>query len=262
MKKSALVILSGGQDSTTCLFWAKNNFDEVHAVTFDYGQRHSIEIEAARTVATMAGVSSHEVISIPGILKSTSPLTSSNELDRYESAEAMEAEVGNRIEKTFVPMRNSLFFVIAMNRAVALGCEHLVTGICEEDNANYPDCTSAFRDLFERMANQSLGTLESGWFEDRTRYTLHAPLLAKTKAATVLMAHELPGCWDALAYTHTSYDGKYPPTDMNHSNVLRAQGFERAGLPDPLVVRAWREGLMELPTTENYSFVDKEKHVA
>ena len=262
MKKSALVILSGGQDSTTCLFWAKNNFEVVHAITFDYGQRHAIEIESARRVAEMAKVASHEVVSIPGLLLSTSPLTSDQELDRYASAEAMAAEVGDRIEKTFVPMRNTLFFVIAMNRAVALGCDDLVTGICEEDNANYPDCTGEFRDQFERLANQSLGTLVHGWLRDRKRYTVHAPLLNLDKSETVKLAHELPGCWEALAYTHTSYDGKYPPTDMNHSNVLRASGFERAGLPDPLVVRAWREGLMELPTTENYSFVDKEEHDA
>lgn len=262
MKKSALVILSGGQDSTTCLFWAKNNFEVVHAITFDYGQRHAIEIESARRVAEMAKVASHEVVRIQGLLLSTSPLTSDQELDRYASAEAMAAEVGDRIEKTFVPMRNTLFFVIAMNRAVALGCDDLVTGICEEDNANYPDCTGEFRDQFERLANQSLGTLVHGWLRDRKRYTVHAPLLTLDKSETVKLARKLPGCWEALAYTHTSYDGKYPPTDMNHSNVLRAFGFERAGLPDPLVVRAWREGLMELPTTKNYSFVDKEKHAA
>jgi len=87
------------------------------------------------------------------------------------------------------------------------------------------------------------------------RFQIHAPLMGLSKAETVMLAYKLPGCWDALAYTHTSYDGKYPPIDMNHSNVLRAHGFETAGLPDPLVVRAWREGLMALPMTQNYDCV-------
>ena len=240
----ALVILSGGQDSTTCLFWAKKNFDEVHAVTFDYGQRHIIELEAAKKVAELAGVKSHEIIQVPNCLHSTSPLTSNNTLDKYESHEAMEKEVGNRIEKTFVPMRNTLFFTIAMNRAVELGCDHLVTGICGTDNANYPDCTESFRKAFEDMANLSLST---------TQFRIHAPLMNDTKADTCRRAFKVgAGCWKALAYSHTSYDGKYPPTDNNHSNILRAQGFLEAGLPDPLVVRAVMEGVMELPNTPNY----------
>ena len=78
------------------------------------------------------------------------------------------------------------------------------------------------------------------------------PLINKSKAETVKIAHQIPECWEALAYSHTSYDGKYPPTDMNHANVLRADGFEKAGLPDPLVLRAVDEGLMELPETDNY----------
>ena len=93
------------------------------------------------------------------------------------------------------------------------------------------------------MANLSLGT---------ERFFIHAPLMYLSKAETVLMAKAMPECWEALAYSHTSYDGKYPPTDKNHSNVLRAYGFEVAGLPDPLVLRAHREGLMALPDTPNY----------
>lgn len=253
MATKALVILSGGQDSTTCLGWAKQRFDEVHAITFDYGQRHSIEIDAARKVAEMFEVVSHEVVQVPNCLISTSPLTSNNELEQYENAEQMDGVIGNRIELTFVPMRNTFFFTVAMNRAVALGCNHLVTGICQEDNANYPDCTESFRVAFERMANLSLGSVDPK--TNQNRFQVHAPLMFLSKAKTVKLAHNLPGCWEALAYTHTSYDGKYPPTDMNHSNVLRAHGFETAGLPDPLVVRAWREGLMALPVTSNYDCI-------
>lgn len=243
--KKALVILSGGQDSTTCLFWAKHAFDEVHAITFDYGQRHALEIEAAQKVAQMAGVASHEIVKLPGILKSTSPLTSDNQLEQYEDFDQMDKVIGDRVELTFVPMRNMFFFVVAMNRAVALGCEHLVTGICQEDNANYPDCTEGFRTLFQSTANEALGYEED-------HYIIEAPLMYLSKAETVSLAHSMPDCWEALAYTHTSYDGLFPPTGMNHANVLRAHGFEQAGLPDPLVLRAWREGLMALPNTPNY----------
>jgi 7-cyano-7-deazaguanine synthase len=246
--KKCLVILSGGQDSTTCLFWAKQHFDEIHAITFDYGQRHILEIAAAEKVAFMAGVKTHEIVHVPNILQSASPLTSDAELEKYEDANQMETVIGNRVELTFVPMRNTFFFTVAMNRAVALGCNHLVTGICQEDNANYPDCTEAFRASFENMVNLSLGVND---------FLIHAPLMFSSKADTVIMAKELPGCWYALAHTHTSYDGKYPPTDMNHANVLRAHGFEKAGLPDPLVLRAVKEKLMELPDTSNYEFFRK-----
>jgi 7-cyano-7-deazaguanine synthase len=252
MMRKALVILSGGQDSTTCLFWAKENFDEVHAMTVDYGQRHSIEIDAAVKVAEMAGVKSHEIIHMPNILKSTSPLTSDNELEHYENAEQMEKVIGDRVELTFVPMRNPFFFILAINRAVALGCNDLVTGICQEDNANYPDCTEDFRASFQLTANLALGTADPATGH---RFRIHAPLMYLSKKETVQMAAKMPDCWSAMAYTHTSYDGKYPPTDMNHSNVLRAKGFADAGLPDPLVLRAWNEGLMELPATSNYAFL-------
>lgn len=251
--KRALVILSGGQDSTTCLFWAKQHFDEVHAITFDYGQRHKLEIESAIKVAEMAGVVSHELIAVPRILKSTSPLVSDNELEKYVNADQMEEVIGDRRELTFVPMRNALFLTIAANRAEALGVKNLVTGVCQMDNANYDDCRAVFINDAESYINSALGHDH----RDTGKINILTPLLILTKAETVKLAMELPGCYEALAYSHTSYDGKYPPTDMNHANVLRADGFEKAGVPDPLVVRAWREGLMELPNTPNYVSVVK-----
>jgi len=248
MKQKALVVLSGGQDSTTCLFWAKKNFAEVHAITFDYGQRHRIEIDAAIKVGEMAGVLSHEIVQVPQCLISTSPLTSDNELERYESPEQMEQIIGNRREDTFVPMRNALFLTSAANRAEALGIPNLITGVCQMDNANYDDCREIFIQATEVYINTALGHDHRG----TTPIKIHTPLMYLTKAETVKLSYELPGCWEAMAYSHTSYDGKYPPTDMNHANVLRAQGFAEAGLPDPLVLRAVKEGLMELPKSSNY----------
>lgn len=250
MTTSALVVLSGGQDSTTCLFWAKLHYKHVYAVTFDYGQRHSREIESARMVALMAGVLRHDVVGIPDCLVSTSPLTSPTaDLEKYDNFEQMDKVIGDRVEKTFVPMRNTLFLTIAANRAVAYGCTAIVAGVCQEDNANYPDCREDYLMSMERTINKSLGhmqTADPGWV------FLNAPLLHLSKANTVTLAKNLPGCWEALAYTHTSYDGKYPPIDPNHANVLRAHGFETAGLPDPLVLRAHKDGLMKLPATANY----------
>jgi 7-cyano-7-deazaguanine synthase len=250
MTTRALVVLSGGQDSTTCLYWALKKYEEVHVITFDYGQRHRIELESAAIIAGMAGIDPYkfEVIKVPGLLHSTSPLTSESKLDKYSDFKTMSDEVGNKVEKTFVPMRNTLFLTIAFNRAVELNCDTVVTGICGEDNANYPDCTEIFRRRLEVAFNESLHGFRDGF----KRIFIEAPLMFMDKAETVKLADSLPGCMKALAYSHTSYDGKYPPTDNNHSNILRANGFEKANIPDPLVLRAWTEGLMELPDQQNY----------
>jgi 7-cyano-7-deazaguanine synthase len=246
MTTKALVVLSGGQDSTTALFWAKTNYDEVHAITFDYGQRHRIEIEASKRIAFLASVDSHIISNLEGLLESASPLTSNADLEQYDDYKTMDEIIGDRVEKTFVPMRNTMFLTVAANRAVALGINHIITGVCQEDNANYPDCREQFIQALEVAFCESLGTMD---------LKIITPLMYLSKAETVKLAATLPACWDALAYSHTSYDGNYPPTDNNHANVLRAHGFEEAGYPDPLVVRAWREGLMDLPNTANYDML-------
>jgi 7-cyano-7-deazaguanine synthase len=244
----ALVVLSGGQDSTTCLFWALDKYDKVEAITFDYGQRHSIEIEAARTIAKLSGIEFHEIVKVPDCLISASPLTSNNNLEKYESAAQMENVIGNRRELTFVPMRNALFLTIAANRAEAKGISTIITGVCQMDNANYDDCRKVFIDATVDYINYALGHDHRG----TKQIKIVTPLMNLSKSESVKLAASIPGCFEALAYSHTSYDGKYPPTDMNHANVLRAQGFEEAHLPDPLVIRAWMENLMELPETSNY----------
>lgn len=248
-KTRALVVLSGGQDSVTCLYWAKEHFEEVFAVTFDYNQRHRIEIDSAIKTASMAGVKWHKVVQVGPILEGKSPLTNPNEnLEKYNSFEEMDSTIGNRRELTFVPMRNALFLTLAANIAEVHDIGNIVTGVCQMDNANYDDCRQTFIIAAQDYINKALGHDHRGTGE----ILIMPPLLNKTKAQTVEMALKLSGCWEALAYSHTSYDGTYPPTDNNHSNVLRAQGFLEAGYPDPLVIRAWHEGKMDLPNTDNY----------
>lgn len=231
---SAVVLLSGGQDSATCLFWAKQNFDAVQALCIDYGQRHSIEIESARKVAGMAGVPI-EVISVPNVLRGTSPLVNKDaELAEYDSA----SNLPGGIEPTFVPFRNAFFLIIAANFAVANNAMHLVTGICQEDYGGYPDCRESFRDVMQAMLNQAL----HGHYGNAEGIFIHAPLMKLDKAGTVRMAQKLPGAMDALAFTTTSYSGEYPPNAHDHASLLRSRGFHTVGIGDPLIIRAKSEG--------------------
>lgn len=227
MPTKAMVVLSGGQDSTTCLFWAKAHFDEVHAVTFDYHQRHRREIEAARTVARMAGVASHEVVEVGPILAGRSPLTNPAEaLETYADFRSMDAIIGDRVELTFVPMRNQLFLTLAANRAICRDIRVLVTGVCEADNANYPDCRGSFISALAKATKEALGV------ED---FAIHAPLLTFSKVDTIRLAEALPGCLEALAHSHTCYAGESPPCGKCHACVLRAEGFRQAGVIDPIM---------------------------
>lgn len=259
-RSRALVIFSGGQDSTTCLGWALDNFEDVFCLSFDYGQKHAIELAAAAQVRaffeTKTGRSiPHEVITLSaGVFAGMSPLTNKDEqLETYADHAEMEGIIGDRVEKTFVPMRNAVFLMLAANRAAVLGCGNLVTGVCQADNANYPDCRQEFVDSAEETINEALGLMDA-----QVDMLIQAPLMNMSKAESIGMAQRLPHTYEALAYSHTAYDGNYPPNGRDHASVLRAHGFEEAGVPDPLVVRAWKEGLMPLPGTRNYDTVRAE----
>lgn len=247
MSNKCLVVLSGGQDSTTCLYWALDQGFEVHAVTFNYGQRHKREIASAIMIAQLAGVKTHEVIDLgDSVLKGTSPLVNKDEeLEQYADHQSLPGG----LEKTFVPMRNQLFLTIAANRAYVLGCTMLVTGVCQEDFGGYPDCRRIFIDSLQEACNYGTFTPDS-WLGS---LYIATPLMNLTKKASVELAMKLPGCMDAMAFSHTSYDGAYPPVGHDHATLLRAKGFEEANVPDPLILRAVSDGLMELPTTSNYS---------
>ena len=270
MTSKVLVVLSGGQDSTTCLFWAKSRWNEVHALTINYGQRHARELEAATKIADMAGVASHKIINVQGVLLGRSPLVNpAEELEQYENAAQMDAVIGNRVELTFVPMRNTLFLTIAANHALAVDAFDIVTGVCQADNANYPDCRAGYVRHLERAFNESLGLLTDTQpeFEPRMYWSclsrpehrsmrIWAPLMNLDKDLAI--AHVLryldEDAWIALAYSHTAYDGSYPPSGKDHATVLRAASFEKAGVPDPLILRAAVEGLVDdYPPTDNYA---------
>lgn len=245
LNPKAVVVFSGGQDSTTCLYWALQKGYDVTALTINYGQRHAREIEAAKKIAQMAEVP-HEVINVGPVLRGTSPLVSGNQLEQYKDHHSLPGG----LEKTFVPMRNQFFLTLAANYAYTIGCSTLVTGVCQEDFGGYPDCRRNFINALEQAC--SLGTF-TGEPDTLPALNILTPLMYLTKAQSVEMAEELEGCYAALAYSHTAYDGAYPPIGKDHATLLRAKGFEEAMTPDPLVLRAARDGLMQLPSTPNYA---------
>lgn len=222
----ALVILSGGQDSTTVAAQAIKECSEVHALSFNYGQRHKIELESARSVAQSLGLASHEVLELgETILLSSSPLTSNNELGQYDSAD----ELPDGVEPTFVAGRNILFLTLAANRAAALGIRHLYCGLCEEDFAGYWDCRRVFVDKMQ-------AALGEGIFGDETAFTVHTPLMHLNKAESVLLALDLLGdnFERVMEQTHTCYAGVKGGCGKCHACHLRDRGFRDAGVNDPI----------------------------
>lgn len=236
MSRRYVVLLSGGQDSTTCLFWTLARDpapDEVLCLSVAYGQRHARELQAAEQVIKIAREHypdveiSHEVMDVGDILLSTSPLVSGNELGQYESVE----DLPGGVEPTFVPGRNLLFLLLAANRAAFIEATGIVTGVCEEDFGGYFDCRRDFVDAMEiAIAQGFVG--KNQWADILT------PLMHLSKKESVELALSLKGCMRALAYSHTCYAGEYPPCGKCHACHLRIRGFEEAGVEDPLIARA------------------------
>jgi 7-cyano-7-deazaguanine synthase len=218
---------------------------ELIAVTFNYGQRHKVECEAAKLIAKIADVP-HEVINFPDVLRGGT-LLDGGKLHTYENYEAMVKEVGDNVESTYVPVRNMVFLSLAANYAISKGINTIVTGVCGSDTANYPDCTKAF-------IKKAAIALSAAYGQD---FYIDAPIAKKHKRQIVREAWFLGAtCWDALSYSHTAYCGTLPPRskkDKDHSTLLREEGFKLAGLPDPMIVRAFKEQNYPLPKTPNYS---------
>jgi len=218
--QKALVVLSGGQDSTTCLYWALQRFGRgsVRALTFDYGQRHRVELESASRVAEHAGVP-QETLPID-----TFRALGGSSLTSDDLAPGGRSERSPDLPNTFVPGRNLVFLTFAAAYAWQRGIGDLVTGVAQTDYSGYPDCREG---TIEKLEDAICAGMEAD-------IRIHTPLMHLSKKETVELAAEL-GALDALALSHTCYNGDRPPCGRCEACRLRARGFAEAGIDDPLV---------------------------
>lgn len=218
--EKALVVLSGGQDSTTCLYWAVDRFgrDNVSSITFDYGQKHRIELDCARDVAAAAGVTN---VCLP---IDTFAALGGDALTDASVPVSNATDAETELPVTFVAGRNLIFLTFAAAYAYRHAARHLVTGVAQTDYSGYPDCREETITALQKAI--SLGM-------DCT-FTIHTPLMHRSKKDTVELAVRL-GALEAMALTHTCYNGRRPPCGDCQACRLRAKGFAEAGVVDPLL---------------------------
>jgi 7-cyano-7-deazaguanine synthase len=218
MKQSskAIVLLSGGQDSTTCLYWAKKNFKEVYAIGFNYGQMHNVELVKAAQIAELAGVS-YKVLNVKGLLANSS-LTLNTDHNK-------KSYLNDSLPASFTSGRNLLFLTIAASIGAELGCNDIVTGVCQTDFSGYPDCRKVTMDSLQTTLSLGMGTGD---------YRIHTPLMYITKAETWKLAKEL-NCLDIIIdYTMTDYNGSLNKNEWGFGDIdnpateLRAKGYYEA----------------------------------
>ncbi len=217
MEKSALVLFSGGQDSTTCLYWALREFDRVEALGFNYGQKHAVELAQARLIAEQAQVPFREM-DISGTL-------SSSALTEHDKDVSAPHELNEELPASFVPARNALFLTLAAGQAMQHQIADLVGGMCQTDYSGYPDCRRVFVDSMQTSLSLALDT----------DIRIHTPLMYLTKAETWRLANELGALEVVRELSHTDYNGDrstlnewgYGKLD-NPASILRAQGYEEA----------------------------------
>ncbi len=225
---NAIVLLSGGLDSATTLAIAKAAGFSVHALSFRYGQRHGIELEAAARVAAALGVVEHAVIDVDLARFGGSALTADIAVPKGRSLDDM----GSGIPITYVPARNTVFLSLALAWAETLGARDIFLGVNALDYSGYPDCRPEYIAAFEQMAN--LAT-RSG-VEGHRRIRIHAPLIRMTKAEII---HQGQALGVDFGLTCSCYDPgpDGQPCGQCDACTLRAKGFAEAGIEDPLVDR-------------------------
>jgi 7-cyano-7-deazaguanine synthase len=222
--KKAVCLLSGGLDSSTCLALARREGYACYALSFDYGQRHRVELEAAARMAARLGAERHVVAAIGGLdAFGGSALTSAIEVPKGRSPE----EMGHGIPVTYVPARNTIFLSFALAWAEVLESSDIFIGVNALDYSGYPDCRPEYIEAYQRMANLATKAAVEG----RTKVEIHTPLLRLTKAEIVKLGRELDV---DFSLTFSCYD---PTPDgracgLCDACLLRRKGFEEAGLED------------------------------
>lgn len=223
--RPAVVLVSGGLDSTTAFAIARAEGFDCCALTVDYGQRHQLELDAARRVAAALGAREHVIIQVDLRRFGGSALTADLPLPTGRDPGAM-----TDIPVTYVPARNTVFLALALGWAEVLGAEDLFIGVNALDYSGYPDCRPEYIEAFERMAN--LAT--KAGVEGKSRFRVHTPLIALSKAEIVRQAADLGV---EFALTWSCYDPRpgQRPCGVCDACILRCKGFAEAGLVDPLV---------------------------
>lgn len=224
--KKAVILSSGGIDSTTVMAIAKAEGFQIYSLSFRYGQRHAIELEAAKKVAGIYQAKRHLVLDIDLRVIGGSALTDDLEVPMGRSTEEMNAG----IPVTYVPARNTIFLSYALAWAETLGASDLFIGVNALDYSGYPDCRPEYIKAFERMAN--LATKAA--VENRTRITIHVPLITMTKADIIRTGIRLNVNY---ALTHSCYHPAPSGEACGEcdSCLLRKKGFSEAGAPDPTI---------------------------
>ena len=220
----AVCLLSGGLDSAACLAYARRSGFECYALSFDYGQRHAVELTAARKIAAALGAADHQICRIDLRIFGNSALTSDIAVPRGRDESAMSAE----IPITYVPARNTIFLSFALAWAEVLNANNIYIGVNAIDYSGYPDCRPEFIRAFEAMAN--LATRAG--VEGKTRVVIQTPLIRMSKADIVRLAAELNVPFEL---THSCYDPDAAgrPCGECDSCFLRARGFREAEIADP-----------------------------
>ncbi|MBA4274652.1 MAG: 7-cyano-7-deazaguanine synthase QueC [Alphaproteobacteria bacterium] len=224
-ERKAVVLVSGGLDSATVLAMAKAQGFSCYALSFRYGQRHVIELEAARNVVLAQGVSAHKVADIDLRLFGGSALTDTMAVPKSENVESM----GEGIPITYVPARNTIFLSFALAWAEVLNAYDIFIGVNALDYSGYPDCRPEFIEAYESMANKATAY----GVEAKERIRIHAPIIHMSKAEIIAEGSKLGVDY---SLTRSCYDPSPEGVSCGHcdSCLLRIRGFEMNGLSDPI----------------------------